>query len=89
MSMSQETVSGGNFPISNVAYDLITVIYEKSKGLEAYQRYVKDAQGNDQLANLFQQIFEQDRHHIQQLQQQLQQVLSSQAGATAGSTGSR
>ncbi len=39
----------GNFPLDNLTFDLITIIYEKSKGLEAYERYVRDAQGDQQV----------------------------------------
>jgi hypothetical protein len=74
MNTSQET--RGQFPLDNLTYDLITIIHEKSKGLEAYDRYLKDAQGNQQVSQILQQIRQQDTQFIQQLQQQLQQVLS-------------
>jgi hypothetical protein len=42
-SGSQGNVRGG---VDNVLYDVITVLHEKSKGLEAYQQYEEDFQGN-------------------------------------------
>ncbi|MBV9280092.1 MAG: hypothetical protein JOZ41_08435 [Chloroflexi bacterium] len=75
MSTQQETVSGTGQGIDNLTYDLITVIHEKSKGLEAYDRYMQDAQGNQQVSGLFQQIRQQDQQAVQQLTQALQQVL--------------
>lgn len=87
MNTSQETVSGGHYPLSNLTYDLITVIHEKSKGIEAFDQYMKDAQGNQKVADLFNQIRQQDQQTIQQLQQVLQQELSSAtAGAGSGTT---
>jgi hypothetical protein len=75
MATQQETVSGTSFQIDNLTYDLVTMIYEKSKGLEAYDKYMQDAQGNQECMNLFQQIRQQDSQHVQQLTQALQKVL--------------
>lgn len=82
MSMSNQggMGSGGNFPLDNLTYDLITILYEKSKGLEAYDKYQRDAQGNQEISNLLQQIRRQDEQHVQQLQQHLGQLLGSQGG---------
>jgi hypothetical protein len=80
-SMSQETVSRGNFPLDNLTYDIITLIHEKSKGLEAFDRYMKDAQGNQQCTTLLNQIRQQDVQAVQQLFQLLQSI-----GAGSGST---
>lgn len=85
MSTSQETVSRGQFPIDNVTYDLITLIHEKSKGLEAFDKYVQDAQGNNELSQLLQQIRQQDTENVQQLVQLLQRT---GAGVQSGSSSS-
>jgi len=85
MSTSQETVLRGQFPIDNVTYDLITLIHEKSKGLEAFDKYVQDAQGNNELGQLLQQIRQQDTENVQQLVQLLQRT---GAGAQSGSSSS-
>jgi hypothetical protein len=84
---SQQGNQGGNFPLDNLTYDLITILYEKSKGLEAFQKYLKDAQGDQEIARIFQQIMEQDRQMIQQLQQHLGRLLGQQSGAGASATG--
>jgi hypothetical protein len=75
MAMQQETRTG--FAIDNLTYDLITVIHEKSKGLEAFDKYMHDAQGDQQCSNLFQQIRQQDQQFVQQLTDALRQRLSS------------
>lgn len=79
--------SSGNFPLDNLTYDLITILHEKAKGLEAYDKYQHDAQGNQEIANLIQQIRRQDEQHIQQLRQQLAQLLSGQNGASSRAVG--
>jgi hypothetical protein len=67
MTMQQETRSGQAFAIDNLTYDLVTVIHEKSKGLEAFSKYLQDAQGNQKCSQLFQQIQQQDQQAVQQL----------------------
>jgi hypothetical protein len=63
--------SSGNFPLDNLTSDLITVLYEKSKGLEAYDKYIRDAQNDQQAKQLFEQMRQQDEQCIQQLTQRL------------------
>jgi bacterioferritin (cytochrome b1) len=63
--------SSGYFPLDNLTYDLLTVLYEKSKGLEAYDKYIRDAQNDQQARQLFEQMRQQDEQCIQQLAQQL------------------
>jgi hypothetical protein len=77
--MQQET--RGTSPIDNLTYDLITVIQAKAEGLAAFDKYMQDAQGNQQATQLFQQIRQQDSQYIQQLLQCLQSV---QSGTTSG-----
>jgi hypothetical protein len=78
MNTSQETRGGRgqHYPLSNLEYDLITVIAEKSKALEAIGQYMQDAQGNQQAMQLFQKIQQDDTQCIQEAMQCLQQVKS-------------
>jgi hypothetical protein len=73
--------SSGAFPLDNLTYDLVAVLYEKSKGLEAYDKYIRDAQNNQQARQLFEQMRQQDELCIQLLVQQL--------GLRAGQQGSQ
>jgi hypothetical protein len=82
MNTSQQTVSRGQFPIDNVTYDLIALIHQKSKGLEAFDKYLQDAQGNNEFSQLLQQIRQQDSQSVQQLFQLLQRT---QSGVQSGS----
>ena len=70
----------GKFALDNLTYDLITVLHEKSKGLEAFDRYMKDVQGDQQLQQVFEQMQQSDQNFIQQLQQHLQRRLSQIGG---------
>lgn len=89
MSMGTQAsgASGHKFPLDNLTYDLVTMLYEKSKGLEAMDKYVRDAQGHQEIAQLLQQIRQQDEQIIQQLQQHLGQLLGSQGGLASREVG--
>jgi hypothetical protein len=65
---------GGRYPIDDLTYDVITVLHEKSKGLEAFDRYVQDAQGDD-VEDLLNEIREQDERAIEELQEHLHRLL--------------
>jgi hypothetical protein len=83
MSSQQGSNQGGNFAVDNLTFDLITILYEKSKGLEAYQKYLKDAQNNQEVARIIQQLIDQDQQAIEQLRPHLAKLLGQQSGATA------
>ena len=80
--MATQSTSGrsGHFPLDNISYDLITIIHEKSKALEAYDTYMQDVQSDQQLGQLLQEIRQQDEQCIQKLQQHLTRTLGQQGG---------
>ena len=57
-SQSSRSSRSGDFPLDNNTYNVITVIHEKSKGLEAFDQYLEDADEN--LREIFEEIREQD-----------------------------
>lgn len=63
--------------LDNLTYDIITVLHEKSKGLEAYDKYLQDAQGNNEVRQIFEEIRRSDEQHIQRLHQCLQNNMGS------------
>lgn len=67
----------GNFPLDNLTFDLITILHEKSKGLEAYDKYLRDAGNDQQLRQVFERIRDEDTRHIQELSQHLQRCMSN------------
>lgn len=81
MSMSgMSGSSGGNYPLDNLTFDMITLLYEKSKGLEAYDKYMRDAQASPECAQLLQQLRQQDEQAVQQLQQHVRELLNGTMG---------
>lgn len=71
--------NSGNFQLDNLTYDLITVLHEKSKGLEAFDEYLRDAQGDNETRQCFEELRRQDQENIQRLQQLLSRRLSTQS----------
>ena len=67
----------GKSALDNVTYDIIP---QKSKGLEAFDRYLKDVQGDPELQQVFEQMQQSDQNFIQQLQQHLQRRLGQISG---------
>lgn len=84
MSSKNTENQSNDFPLDDLAFDVVTILYEKSKGMEAYQKYLKDAQGNQDVARVIQQIMDQDRQSISQLKQLLPGLLGRQQGASGG-----
>ena len=69
--------TNGSTVISNLEYDLLTVLQNKSEALKAYDTYMKDAQetGSQPCAELFQKLQQADMEHAQEIRQHLQQVM--------------
>jgi hypothetical protein len=64
---------GDGFPLDNLSYDLVTLLYEKSKALEAFDKYMQDAQNDKQALQLFEQMRQADEQFIGQLRDQVGQ----------------
>ncbi len=56
----------GNFPLDNLSYNLVTILYEKSKGLEAYDKYIQDAGSDQDLAQFFRNAKQQDEERARE-----------------------
>ncbi|MBD1938933.1 hypothetical protein [Microcoleus sp. FACHB-68] len=69
--------SNGNSVISNLEYDLLTVLQNKSEALKAYEVYIKDAQdtGSEPCVQLFQKLQETEMQQAQEIRQHLQEVM--------------
>jgi hypothetical protein len=78
-SSTPRSSRSGDFPLDNNTYNVITVIHEKSKGLEAFDQYLEDADEN--LREILQEIREQDTRYIEQLQEQLRRLIGGAEGA--------
>lgn len=74
---SSRSSGEGRFPVDNLTYDLISMIHEKSQGIEAFDKYLKDAADDEECRDLIQEIREQDEEAIQQLTEALRDRLES------------
>lgn len=69
----------GYFPLSDMQFDIVSVLNEKSKALQAYDKYILDAQPCSQLTELFERIKKDDREHVEQLTSYLTECLNKRA----------
>ncbi len=70
-------VSAENQTISDLEYDLLTVLKNKAEAVQMYDTYVRDAQkANSQpCVELLQKLQQEDTQHVQELRRHLQEVL--------------
>jgi hypothetical protein len=65
-----------HFPVEDLTYDVLTILHEKSRALEAYEKYLEDARGDAEVAGLLRDIRDEDELHIERLQQHLARLLA-------------
>lgn len=70
-------------PISDLAYDWITLIQNKAQALRAYDAYIEDAKqaNSPECVELFQRIHDQDMQQLEEAKQHLLMVLSGKMGS--------
>jgi hypothetical protein len=77
-----------NEPLSDLAYDWVTIIQHKSEALRAYEKYMQDAQqaNSPECVELLRQIHQQDSEHVREATRHLIEVLRDgrMAGTQAG-----
>lgn len=63
--------------VSDLEYDLVTVLHEKSKALKAYDTYINDARGSNSqpCVELFKKLQQEDMQHAQEIRRHLQEVI--------------
>ena len=54
-------------PLDNVTYDVITVLHEKAKAMEHYEKYLQDVRGNEEVRKVFEEIRQQEAQQIEKL----------------------
>jgi rubrerythrin len=69
-------------PIDDLTYDVITVLQNKAKALEAYDKYLSDAEAedDDDLKELFSEMRRQDEEHVAVLKEALARRLDEDLG---------
>ncbi|HAX84683.1 MAG TPA: hypothetical protein DCY91_00065 [Cyanobacteria bacterium UBA11370] len=75
--MSEQQPNGNGQTISNLEYDLLTVLQNKSEALKAYDTYIQDAQatGSQPCVELFQKLQQTEKQQAQEIRQHLQEVM--------------
>ena len=75
--MAQQTATGNGQAISNIEYDLLTVLHNKAEAVQAYDKYIQDAQsiGSQPCAELFQKLKESETQQVQEIREHLTQVM--------------
>jgi rubrerythrin len=70
-------------PLSDLAYDWITLIQNKAQALMAYDQYIKDAEGanSPECAAYFRKVHDADKAHLAEAKQHLIAVLQGKMGA--------
>jgi rubrerythrin len=71
-------------PLQNLQYDLVSTLYHACKSSKAIDQYIRDASqaGNNEAAQFFQMVAQQDQQRAQRAQELLNQ-LSGGSGSTA------
>lgn len=63
--------------ISDLEYDLLAVLKNKSNAIQLYKTYIQDAQnaGSQPCVELLKKLQQQDKEHAQEVRQHLQEVM--------------
>lgn len=71
------TSNGNSQAISDLEYDLLTVLQSKSEALKAYDKYTQEAQaiGSQPCVELFQKLQQAEIQQAQEVRQHLQEVM--------------
>jgi hypothetical protein len=73
-----DSQTDSQFPLSNAAYDIIVIIHEKSKAIQAYGTYLADLQHDTALRQALVEIRHDEQRHVDKLKSHLPRLLSSQ-----------
>lgn len=66
--------------IDDLLYDVVAILHEKSKGLQAYDKYEKDVQKHPEVKRVFEEIRRTDEQSVRRLEDCLTQLLAERAG---------
>ncbi len=82
-SAQTQTQTQATDPLQNLQYDLVSTLYHACKSSKAIDQYIRDASqaGNNEAAQFFQMVAQQDQQRSQRAQELLNQ-LSGASGTT-------
>ncbi|HEV8338564.1 MAG TPA: hypothetical protein VGR25_02770 [bacterium] len=63
--------------MSNLSYDVLTVLHNKLEAVSIYDRYIQDSQqaGDEKCRSLFEDIKREDDRHIERLRGELERLV--------------
>jgi hypothetical protein len=69
-------------PLNDLMYDWITILHEKSKGLEAYEKYLKDAEAANapECVTMLKKIHEADTRQLEEIRDHVFRMVAKQQG---------
>lgn len=67
-------------PLDDLTYDVITVLQNKAKAIEAYDKYIRDADEDDEAREAFEEMKRADQEHIRILKEVLARRLDDDLG---------
>jgi hypothetical protein len=70
----------GTQKIDNILYDVVAVLHEKSKGLQAYDKYEKDVQNHPEVKRVLEEIRRSDEQSVKRLEDCLTQLCMDRSG---------
>ncbi len=78
--------SQGNTGTEDIHYNLVSILYHALQGAETYDQYIKDAEqgGNQDLAQFFREVKEENKKRAERAKQLLGQQLSQSQGQAGG-----
>jgi hypothetical protein len=65
-------------PISDLMYDWITVLHSKAEGLNAYEKYIEDAEKENarDCVEMFRKLHEQDVRQVEEIKNHVMKMMS-------------
>ena len=69
-------------PIDDLTYDWLTVLQSKAEGLNAYEKYIQDAQKQNatQCVEMFRKLHEQDARMVEEIKNHVTMMFSKRQG---------
>lgn len=64
-------------PISDLMYDWLTVLQSKAEGLNAYEKYIEDAEkeGATKCAEMFRRLHDQDAKMVEEIKEHVKMMM--------------
>ncbi len=77
-SSMKEKQAEGKYPLTDMQFDVVLLLTEKSKALEAYEKYQTDAKPCAELSALIEKMKQSDKEFVVQLKEYLGKCLTKE-----------